>query len=245
MNPVTEAELIDYLAGELPPERYREVGAALQTDPELREELELLSLLRTDLCQPEDPVPSREADRRFAALLEVPAVRRPRHLRPAVLMGMAATALLLVFGLGWYFGRSDTTDRERQLAATRTLMLELIQDPNSTTRMQAATVSLDVPVADPEVIAHLGQMLRTDENTNVRLAALDALQRFTDAPAARQEMLSAMAGDPPAAVQAQLLETLVRLNERRVLPYLKELIQNDSIPRPLRDAAELGTFKLI
>ena len=252
MKTITEADLIDYLAGELSPERYRQVKDALTEDPRLREELEILQFMREDLCQPVDVTPSPEADRRFAELITAEAgptaVRRtlPRSLsgRSAALIGIAAS-LLLVFGLGWYSGRSGTNQVEQQLAATRTLMLELMQDANSTTRMRAATVSLDVGVADPAVIANLGRMLRTDDNTNVRLAALDALQRFADAPAARQEMLDAMAGTPPPAVQVQLLETLVRLNERRVLPYLEELIQNDSIPRPLRDAAELGTFKLI
>ncbi|WP_116127721.1 HEAT repeat domain-containing protein [Lewinella sp. IMCC34183] len=248
MKTITEADLIDYLAGELPPERYRQVKSALLTDSRLEEELEILRLLREDLCQPEDVAPSPAADRRFAELLatqpEPSAVRRTLHPRAAALIGVAAS-LLLVFGLGWYSGRSDTTQLESQLAATRTLMLELMQDENSTTRMQAATISLEVAVADPAVIANLGRMLRTDDNTNVRLAALDALQRFADDPAARQEMLDAMAGSPPPGVQAQLMETLVHLGERRVLPYLEDLIQNDSIPRPLRDAAELGTFKLI
>lgn len=251
MNTITEADLIDYLAGELSPEHYRRVRDALHTDARLREELEILQLMREELCRPEDLAPSPAADRRFAELLAAEpdpvAVRRPLHpLRhwAVPLIGVAAS-LLLVFGLGWYSGRSGATEVERELAATRTLMLELMQDASSTTRMRAATVSLEVGVADPVVIANLGRMLRNDENTNVRLAALDALQRFAAEPAAREEMLAAMDGNPPPAVQVQLMETLVRLRERRVLPYLEELIRNDSIPRPLRDAAELGTFKLI
>ncbi len=54
-----------------------------------------------------------------------------------------------------------------------------------------------------------------------------------------------MGADPPPAVRVQLLETLVRLNEKRVLPYLEELRRNESVPQQLRDAAELGTYKLI
>ncbi|MBB4079649.1 hypothetical protein GGR28_002274 [Lewinella aquimaris] len=218
-------------------------------DDELNQEMEALRGLRKEIANLPDPQPSAAADRRFAEMLA--AHTKPerssgqtRRLRPAALLSIAATLLLLVFGLGWYFGSTES-DAERQLAATRTLMLELMQDRRSSQRMHAATVSLDIDVADPEVIANLGLLLRTDENTNVRLAALDALRRFADAPAARREMLDAMGSDPPAAVRVQLLETLVGLNEKRVLPYLEEIISNDSIPRRLRDAAELGTFKLI
>ncbi len=219
------------------------------TDDELAREVSTLNDLRRQLAALPDPQPSAEADARFAKMLaghdqEKPAPpARTRHLRPAALLSIAASVLLLVFGLGWSFG-SDT-EMENELAATRTLMLELMHDRSSSTRMRAATVSLDVAIADPEVIAHLGKMLRTDENTNVRLAALDALRRFAAASEAKQEMLDAMGGNPPPAVRVELLETLVNLNEKRVLPYLEELRQNDTLPQQLRDAAELGTFKLI
>ncbi|THH39366.1 HEAT repeat domain-containing protein [Neolewinella litorea] len=251
MKPITEADLIDYLAGELSPERRQEFDRQLARNPALQGELEALRGMQSELSQTTDPAPSPAADARFAAMLAAETtdsgrIRRMRYPRAAaLLLGVAASLLLLVYAVGWYAGRSDTAEMERQLAATRTLMLELMQAEHSTTRMRAATVSLEVPVADPEVIANLGHLLRTDPNTNVRLAALDALYRFAGTPAARDEMLAAMAGDPPPAVQVQLLETLVGLKERRVLPYLENLIRNDTVPRPLRDAAELGTFKLI
>lgn len=219
-------------------------------DKDLEREVAALDELRRQLAGLPDPQPSREADDRFAKMLAVecreisaPPVQKTLHLRPAALLSIAASVLLLVFGMGWYLGSDKKLEDE--LAATRTLMLELMQDKSSSTRMRAATVSLDVAVADPEVIANLGRMLQTDENTNVRLAALDALRRFATDPAARQELLDAMGGDPPPAVRVQLLETLVNLQEKRVVPYLQDMITNDSLPKRLRDAAELGTFKLI
>lgn len=257
MNRISQTELIDYLSGELSPDRHAAVRAAIDAEPETARELASLRQLREEMAAPADPQPSAAADQRFAAMLagygqsnetdtkEPAAPAKVFHLRPAALLSIAASMLLLVFGLGWYFGQSDTSEMERQLAATRTLMLQLMEDEQPTTRMRAATVSLEVLVADPVIMANLGHMLRNDEKTNVRLAALDALSRFADNEAARNEMLAAMDGNPPPAVRVQLLETLVALNEKRVLPYLEDIINNDSIPRPLRDAAELGTFKLI
>lgn len=223
----------------------------MNIDDELRQDTEELRELREEMRRLADPRPSRGADRRFAQVLEraqpgkVAAPRRTLHRRAAALMALAAAVLLLVFALGWHFGKEDTAGLENRLAATRTLMLQLMQDRQSTTRMRAATVSLDLPVADPVIIKNLGQLLRTDESSNVRLAALDALLRFGEAENARQEMLSAMREGPPPAVRLQLLEILVSLNEKRVLPYLEEMMGNEHLPRQLRDAAELGTFKLI
>ena len=220
------------------------------TDEELQYELDALHELRKEVAALPDPVPSTEADRRFGELLaaRVPSDRpspKTRHLRAAAPYLAMAASLLLVFGLGWSYAKQDTSELEQQLTATRTLMLELMDDRSSLTRMRAATVSLELETADPEVIANLGHMLRTDASTNVRLAALDALRRFADAPATRQEMLRAMGETPPDVVRVQLLETLVSLQEKRVVPYLEEMMTNDTLPQRLRDAAELGTFKLI
>lgn len=221
----------------------------MNIDDELNREVAGLEALRRELASLPDPQPSAEADRRFAELLRrqttqsAIAVRKPLHLRTAALLSVAASLLLLVFALGWYFGSDDAVERE--LAATRTLMLELMNDRSSSARMRAATVSLGLETADPQVIANLGHLLRNDESTNVRLAALDALRRFSADSTARGEMLEAMGEVPPPAVRVQLLEILVGLDEKRVLPYLKEMITNDTLPQRLRDAAELGTFKLI
>ncbi len=211
------------------------------TDDELERELNALDDLRREIAALPDPVPSAEADARFAALI----VPKKLHRRAAAPYLAVAASLLLVFALGWNYAKQDADELERQLAATRTLMLELMQDRSSLTRMRAATVSLELETADPAVIANLGHLLRTDASTNVRLAALDALRRFAAEPLARREMLQAMGESPPPAVRVQLLETLVGLNEKRVLPYLEEMISNDTLPQRLRDAAELGTFKLI
>jgi HEAT repeat protein len=167
------------------------------------------------------------------------------HLRTAALLSMAAGFLLLIFAAGWILGNRATDRQEKDLIATRTLMLELMRADGSHDRMRAATTSLELDEADPTTIHRLGRMLRRDESTNVRLAALDALQRFGDTPAARDEMLAALGENPPPAVQIQLMETLVQLGERRVLPYLRNIMKTDSLPRQLRDRAELGTFKLI
>ena len=220
------------------------------TDRDLQREVAALDELRREVAALPDPVPSAAADARFAALLtDHEKQQRPApqtlHLRTAAPYLALAASLLLVFALGRNYARQDTDDLERQLAATRTLMLELMQDRSSLTRMRAATVSLEVEMADPAVIANLGHLLRTDASTNVRLAALDALRRFAAEPLARREMLQAMGESPPPAVRVQLLETLVGLHEKRVLPYLEEMISNDTLPQRLRDAAELGTFKLI
>jgi HEAT repeat protein len=124
-------------------------------------------------------------------------------------------------------------------------MLDLMKDDRTSSRIQATTVTLSLLVADPTVINNLAYLLQNDENPNVRLAALDALRRFADDPQVREEFLLALEGNPPEVLRFELIEILVHLEEKRVLPILEKMIDADSLPQPVRDAAQMASFKLI
>ncbi|WP_273444352.1 HEAT repeat domain-containing protein [Neolewinella agarilytica] len=256
MKPITETDLVDYLGGELSAEEAHRVEAAVADDSALRAELEELRELMAEIKSAEEPTLSAAADARFETMLaaameqqgqatEMTTVRSLPPRKLYIRLFAAAAAILLIFAAGWYVGGAEDRATARQLAATRTLMLDLMKDSRPSARIQATTVSFDLPAADPQTIADLGHMLRTDESANVRLAALDALRRFPNEPAVREILLSAMNESPPDVVRFELIETLVRFNEKRVLPYLQDMIDADSLPRPVRDAAQMASFKLI
>ncbi|MEL6357853.1 MAG: HEAT repeat domain-containing protein [Bacteroidota bacterium] len=252
MQVVTEAILIDYLQAELCDADRQTVEARLAIDPLLQAQLDELKALQELVVELPELQPSTAMDQRFASLLatakselvEPIPQAKVRRIRPWRIAA-AAAVLLLVFAAGWYFG-SGAEDRQSQvLAANRALMLELMKDERTSARVRATSLTLDLEEGDPEIIANLAYLLCNDENTNVRLAALAAIKRFSQYPIAREELLNALNQNPPEVVRLQLIETLVHLEEKRVLPLLEDLIENDSVPQHLRDAARMGTFKLI
>lgn len=256
MKQVSETDLVDFLGGELSHERAAQVEQQLAADPALRAELDDLSQLLADIRLQPEPAPSAAIDARFETMLAAAIAEQNaseasiRQIKPAAPRRLyrllsAAAAVLLIFAAGWYVGGAEDRAIAQQLASTRTLMLELMKDSRPSARIQATTVTFDLSVADPQTIADLGHMLRTDESPNVRLAALDALRRFSATPAVREILLAAINETPPEVVRFELIETLVRLKEKRILPYLQEMIDADSLPRPVRDAAQMASFKLI
>jgi hypothetical protein len=257
MDVFDTTDLIDYLGGELSTERQEALEAQLATDEALREELAELRALQADILAIPEARPSAAADTRFAEMLaqeqakvatikELPA-RAPTKARIRRLPQWAAAVaiLLLAFAGGWLLRGAGQSDTERQLAATRELMLDLMKDDRTSSRIQATTVTLSLLVADPTVINNLAYLLQNDENPNVRLAALDALRRFADDPQVREEFLLALEGNPPEVLRFELIEILVHLEEKRVLPILEKMIDADSLPQPVRDAAQMASFKLI
>lgn len=257
MNPITEAMLIDYLSGELDDGRRAEVTSALGKDPALYAEMLEMEGLMNEIATAPEAEPSAAADARFAEMLaansaprETKAPARPTaKIRSLAwkFVGIAA-AVALVFTAGRFYQGGVSTEAEQQLAAHRTLvteMMELMKSDRTSNRIKATTVTYGLPKADPVTTVNLGYLLRNDENANVRLAALEALSRFPNDPGVRDELLAAMNESPPPVVRFELMETLVGMNEKRVIPYLEELMDTDTLPQPVRDAAQMASFKLI
>lgn len=257
MNLITEAMLIDYLVGELDDAQRAEVTYALGKDPGLYAELLELEGLMKEIGEAPEAEPSAAADARFAEMLAantIPGEEKAPVKAPAKIRSLAwkaasiAAAVALIFTAGRFYQGSISTEAEQQLAAHRTLvteMMELMKSDRTSNRIRATTVTLDLPETDPVTTANLGYLLRNDENANVRLAALEALSRFPNDTGVRSELLAAMNESPPPVVRFELIETLVGMNEKRVVPYLEELIEADSLPQPVRDAAQMASFKLI
>ncbi|PHI20682.1 hypothetical protein CEQ90_06425 [Lewinellaceae bacterium SD302] len=250
---ITDEQLIDFISNESDAKTSAQIEAKLAVDPELKDRLEIFSALQTVVIASEDEVVSGQATARFEAFLaaenkrETP-IRQLPLTRRRKWFGFAAVAagILLVFSLGRQFGLSEN-GAGRELAATRSLMLELMKADKTSDRIAATTIALEAETADPELIDNLGYLLLHDENTNVQLAALAALRRFGNEKQVRDKLLEAI-GEPddrPEIVRLQLIEVLVGLKEERVLPYLEELINNQTLPRHLKDAAQMGKFKLI
>lgn len=257
MMTVNEAMLIDYLAGALDDARRAEVTSALDQDPALRAELRELEALMNAIAAAPEAAPSAETDARFAEMLAAnvspkktifPVGRAAKLRSLAWRVTAVAAAIALVFTAGRFYQNGMSAETEQQLAAHRTLiteMLELMNSDRSSNRIKATTVTFGLPETDPVTTANLGYLLREDENTNVRLAALEALRRFPHDAGVRDELLAAMRESPPPVVRFELIEVLVGMQEKRVVPYLRELIETDTLPQPVRDAAQMATFKLI
>jgi hypothetical protein len=269
MKPITEDMLVDYLAGELPADDRALVLQALAKDPALAGELKELTALMENIALTAEPEPSAAADVRFEQMLAAavenngaslinetqagaspaaPAatVRRlPLFQRPLMKLAGIAAAILLVFVAGRISVPDGSAGLNEELAATRAMMLDLMKNERTSERIRATTVTFELEAADPETTQRLGYMLRNDENANVRLAALEALRRFSNDLVVREELLAAMRESPPDVVRFELIETLVRANEKRILPYLEDIIDTDTLPQPVRDAAEMASFKLI
>lgn len=243
---IQDEVLIDYLSGQVTNEVAMSIETALQHDIELANRLDVFRAIFQDYTQVTVAVPSVTADQRFQDFLLAETTKKTHQTKQRKLWPKlaAAAAILLVFSLGWFSGQLGQRHTEDALAANRALMLELMKNDRTSERIKATTVALEAGETDATLVDNLIYLLNNDENTNVKLAAFNALLRFIEQAKVQDSMLATIEGEAPMIIKIQIIESLIRLGHKDLLPYLERMQNDDSIPLQLRDAAKLATFKL-
>jgi len=176
--------------------------------------------------------------------------------RTLVLQGLAAAAMLLIGVAIGRFGPLPSArtsgDATAELAAIRTEMrelrqmvsLSLMQQQSASDRLKGVTWmgQLDRPSA--EVVSALLDALMHDPNVNVRLATIDALERFASREDVRRAAIDAVDRQASPLVQIALIDFLVNTNERQSAPTLKRLVENPQVNGAVRARAAWGLQQL-
>src|SRR5262249_49112613 len=97
----------------------------------------------------------------------------------------------------------DEVHHMKQLVA-----LSLLQQQSASERLQGVSWSSRMTSPDEKVISALLDALNYDPNTNVRLAAVDALSNFSDRTAVRQGLIRALTRPNSPLVQIALIDLM-------------------------------------
>jgi len=165
---------------------------------------------------------------------------------------VAAALALLVLGGGAGFWISTYQRQQTEIARlkeemerTKNQVMAMIgNDLSASQRIQGVNVAMTISQADDDVVTALVRTLNKDPNTNVRLAALDALGKFYKEPTVRKALARALENQTDPVVQIALIQLLVRMKEKGVVNDLKRIIDDEETIKPVKDEAYTGILKL-
>ena len=176
--------------------------------------------------------------------------------KPAVWLQIAATILLLSSGIiagYWLRSRNSGNEIAQQQIDTmavqiqemrQMMMLTLLQNPSASERLQAVSLSNELDHADEQVIEALLTTLNYDTNVNVRLVTLNALIKYTDNPNVRQGLIQSLTHQDSPLVQMALADLMVKLQEKRSVTALRQLLHRKGIRTPVKAKVEQSIIKL-
>jgi anti-sigma factor ChrR (cupin superfamily) len=131
-------------------------------------------------------------------------------------------------------GNPEMAQLKGQVEGLRQMVaLSMMQGQSPSARMRGVTYSEQISQPDRQVLDALLQAVNHDSNVNVRLSAVDALQKF----AADPELTKAM-------VQIALIDMLVQLNARGASADLARLAKDPQLDEMVRQRAAWALHKM-
>jgi flagellar basal body-associated protein FliL len=255
-NEKLEMQLIDYIDGKLTEADRHEVEQELMRNDNAFKLYEQLKKVMHAMEKAKNLEPSSQLKQQFDELLsaEMVASRKTTKtvfLQPAFYRVAAAVALLIVGGgIGFWLSKQNDQHQEitrlkQEMESTKAMMMSLMDNKQSASqRLRGVNVALTITTADDEVVKALAKRMNEDPNTNVRLAALDALSKFHDDPIVRKILIDALSNQKDPVVQIGLIQILVKMKEKGVVDDLKRIVDDDGTMKAVKDEAYSGMIEL-
>jgi HEAT repeats/Putative zinc-finger len=142
-------------------------------------------------------------------------------------------------------GNSEMAQLRGQVEGLRQMVaLSMLQGQSPSARMRGVTYSEQIPQPDKQVLDALLQAVNHDSNVNVRLSAVDALQKFAADPELTRAMVDAIPVQDTPLVQIALIDMLVQLNARGSTADLARLAKDTRLDEMVRQRAAWALHKM-
>ena len=214
-----------------------DVMPAAEPEPGARARfLEMLTAYRLGMQQAQAPVKERGS---LSGWLMAWWPRQP------VWQAAASVALLLIGLFGGremalpHGGGPEVTQLKGEVESLRQLVaLSLLQEQSASSRLRGVAFSSQMDRPDSQVENALLYAMNHDANVNVRLSAVDALDRYAGISEVRQALIDALPAQESPLVQIALIDLLAARKDRAAASRLEELARDRQVNESVRQRAE-------
>lgn len=259
-----ETLLPAYLDKALSPKEHAEVEKHLESCAACRKELEEMKVV-FQAFETEDivEVPTQVRTNFYTMLeqekqKEVKVVSLKARKSPAKnqwiwsSLKIAASVALLIgsFLMGRYQEgqRSDTllaaaADENRSIK--QTAMLSLMENKSASKRIQGVNYIEEFATPDEAIVEALVNRVLFDENTNVRLTAVTALQQFTASEQVKNAFIEALETEKDPGIQILIIQALVKIQEKKAVGPLQQLMDKEETQPFVKEEIKLALPNII
>lgn len=140
---------------------------------------------------------------------------------------------------------TGTTDKEPTTAFVTAkvdqrkemLFASLNNMESASTRIAAAMKAYEMKNADKDIVDALFHSMNNDPNTNVRLAALEAIARFHRESYVRKKLTASLKIQKDPVVQVELIQILTKMKQTSILSELEKMVKDVNTTEAVKDRA--------
>ena len=182
---------------------------------------------------------SEKADISFEKLLKQ-ELHQPKKTKVMYIKHIAVAACFaIVFSAGFWFLNLDNNS-----SAQKELMASLDADSAGKRLEGIYAFNDDYKKEDVRIINRLIEIIHKDENTNVKIATIDALLQFPSNEKIRKNLIKALEKEDKPLVQIKLIKALSILRENRAQKPLEKIINDEQTYPIVKNNATLAMVEI-
>ena len=156
--------------------------------------------------------------------------------------------------LGYFTGTFTTKkDASEEIAALKTqtielkenMMLAMMDNTSASKRIQAVNYSEEFEQPDEKITNALIDRMHYDTNINVRLAAAEALSKYSESESVKKAFIDALSTEKDPSLQIAIIQFLVQTQEKRALDSMQKLLDQPETPDYVKAEVSSGMSQII
>ncbi len=257
-----EQHIVDYLDGQVSKEVSQKIKSHIASCSNCKTIYDETKTLFSAFNNVQDETPSANLRTEFYKLLEEEkqlldhkVVQLPKQEKefPWKQAFQIAASILFMFG-GYFLGNySSKKNANQEIAALQQetidlredMMLAMIENQSPSKRIQAVNFTESFAKPDTKILEALIERMQYDGNTNVRLAAAEALSEFPESDIVKDAFIEALSNQKDPSLQISIIQFLVKIQEKRAIAPLQELLKHNETQPYVKDEIELSLTHII
>lgn len=138
----------------------------------------------------------------------------------------------------------STQTATHQQTEKKNSVLAMIENKSASKRVLAIDNTQEFTLKDTKIIQAIIDRLFFDDNTNVCLAAVDVLSKFSSLEVIKSAFIKSLETEKEAIIQSELIQILAKIQEKRALKPMKKLLKESSTPNFVKQELQLNISNL-
>ncbi|SEK86488.1 Putative zinc-finger [Aquimarina amphilecti] len=257
-----EEKLIDYLDNNLDQREHETITVHLKNCDSCKESIQELKNIFDGIDSDYEELPSTSLKKGFEEMLKqekellqeskVVSLHNSSKNHWKTALQIAATIVLIVSS--YFYGKQQNNAsfskemavlEKEKVQLKQEVTISLIENESASKRLQAVNYAEEFEKPGNEILKALINKMFYDDHINVRLAAAEALAKFSDSEMVRKSFINALETEKDPGMQIELIQILVSIQEKRAVPSMEKLLQNEETPNYVKDQVAIGLPNLI
>lgn len=248
----SQEKLSQFIEGSLSEVANSEIENHLKTCANCQKELDEMTSFLSFLDNQEMEIPSASLKANFDKMLATEIeINQPKvvQLQPQQnwksFLKIAASITIVISA--FLFGKYQTTISQIASAKqeNKNEVLAMLENNSASKRILAVTNAEEFSKKDTKIIQALINRLFFDKNTNVRLAAVETLYKFSSEEIVRDALIKSLETEKNASVQIELIQILAKIQEKRAIIPMEKILTNKETPEFVKQEVQINLPNLL